>query len=517
MTSRMRALAATTAIWIASVGAFACTSGAAPSTPPPAAPAAQVGSDERAATPRSRRAPAWAIAYERECRGSITPPRIAPSSNIFTLCDAAFELESGAFRSNVPIGLLALLDDRLALFDDHSDGGLVLAAIDDLEGHSVRRAEGGSPAMVALSLDGKRAATLEDGQPSWELVVRELSSLRALSRTSLESYGTDDLVAFIDAGDPIVLTDRDCRRVECGQQCERRECRSRGLFRATPAGLVSLGPRFDRVARMSASSRRALIVRDDGQREIVALPDGKPILSLPPLPRDADEEAHAIAIDPGGERFAYVDAGLRIAKLAGGRAIELHHAPALNPTSLFFSTDGKWLLAALADDVAVLHEGARPKPVLPPTYSVPANVRAGLLVLSALEPSDELGSAHQIRQFVSDDGSVDVSVFASDPAELGHDRGTSRWTRAALDRYEGGAEGLARVKSWTRGQLRSLEYASFVRQGCEPVDRYVRITEKDGIVYRVVVEVPPGSERAFVQPLLQRFFDQPLGAPPAER
>ena len=48
------------------------------------------------------------------------------------------------------------------------------------------------------------------------------------------------------------------------------------------------------------------------------------------------------------------------------------------------------------------------------------------------------------------------------------------------------------------------------------MDLYVRLTERDGVLYRVVLGIEPtgGDVREVVQPLITAFFDQPLDTIP---
>src|SRR5690606_21906179 len=230
----------------------------------------------------------------------------------------------------------------------------------------------------------------------------------------------------------------------------------------------------------------------------------------PPIAGD-DESRSALAIDARGTRFAYHDGGLRVVELVAGRAVELHHAPSVAATSLVFSPDGKWLLAESSDDVVVLGEGAQPERAIATRYPAPPKgfrasmIEDGVQTFTSFESSSEVVWANQIARYQSDDQRVDVTVFASDAAELGRDGDLTAWVHAAFARYEGESQPDETLRVWRAGNRRSLEYASFVRDGCDPVDRYVRLTQDGGTLYRVMVEVPPGTERGAVGPLLKQF------------
>ncbi|MBI3202162.1 MAG: hypothetical protein HYZ29_11510 [Myxococcales bacterium] len=504
------------ALVLSALGVAACAATSASPRLPASLESTRRPAAAAPASPIPGPAAGWAVAYRRECRGSITPPRVAPSGSLFTFCDAAFELVGGRFRENVPIGVLALVDDRRALFDDYSGGGWVLGAFDETER---LRAKGGRPEQLALSDDRRRAVSIERSRRGWVVVVRDVDTQRELSRSTLENHAEADRVAFIDDGDPVVLTDRGCRTLSCGRRCQRVECRARGVYRAGVAGLSLLAPRFADVAHVAIASRRALLVRPDRSREIVEVPSGRQVAALPP----ATEEATAVAIDPAGARIAWLDGGLRVATLDGESLTERHHAPALEPSGLAFSPDGSWLFATEGQAVVVLHQGLLPKvqkataaPPVPPGFRAPT-VRAREQTFSRFDESSEVVWPNQVARFRSDDERVDVWVFATDAAELGREDSLDEWARAAVARYEGPGGSPRMLRSWTDGLRRSVEYAVFVRDGCEPSDQYVRVTRQGDSVMRVVVEVAPGEEHAVVAPLLERFFDRALGASPARR
>jgi len=513
----MRGASRLAATILAGLGAAGCAaSGASPR------PRAQLPAPHRAAAAASAQATqapphaGWAVAYRRECRGSITLPRVAPSGSLFTYCDAAFDLAAGRFRENVPIGVLALVDDRHALFDDYSGDGWVLGALD---GAGRKQARGGRAEQLALSPDRRRAASIERAERGWAVVVRDVGTQNELSRTALENHTDADQVAFIDDGDPVVLTDRACRKLSCGKRCVRVQCATRGVYRAGAAGLSLLGPRFSDVAEVAPASRRALLVRSDGSREVVEVPSGRRIVELSPV----TEDATAVAIAADGATAAWLDGGLRVVSLASGQPVEVHHAPALAPSALAFSPDGAWLFATEGQTVVVLRKGAPPNArKVPPAPEVPPGFRASTVrsheqTFSSFDDASEIVWPNQIARFRSNDDRVDVWVFATDAAELGRERSLDDWASAAVARYEGHTGGARQVRSWSDGLRRSVEYAVFVRDGCEPSDRYVRITHHGESVMRVVVEVPPAEKHAVVAPLLERFFDRALGRPPSER
>ncbi|HEY5935311.1 MAG TPA: hypothetical protein VIU61_11765, partial [Kofleriaceae bacterium] len=109
------------------------------------------------------------------------------------------------------------------------------------------------------------------------------------------------------------------------------------------------------------------------------------------------------------------------------------------------------------------------------------------------------------------DDDTTVTAFVSDAAELGTSATSiDVWADRVLARH---GDTPVRSKRWLTRTGRALEYATFVRDGCDPVDRYIRVEERDALVVRVEIEVPPGWPRKKVLPRLQRFFDRAFGAP----
>lgn len=74
-----------------------------------------------------------------------------------------------------------------------------------------------------------------------------------------------------------------------------------------------------------------------------------------------------------------------------------------------------------------------------------------------------------------------------------------------------------KIAVWSTPEGRAFEAVHFLREGCNPSDRYVRYIERSGLLYRVQVAFPPGTPKGKVAPFLRTFFDAAMGPPPTER
>jgi hypothetical protein len=122
-----------------------------------------------------------------------------------------------------------------------------------------------------------------------------------------------------------------------------------------------------------------------------------------------------------------------------------------------------------------------------------------------------------LAHYRSDKG-FDVYVRVLDPREVGPaDAPLETWALVARSRdWHADSNAAANVRMWRTADGRATEYARFNRDGCDPTDLYVRVSEKGGVLYRIELEVPGATPRKRVRPVLQRFFDAALG-PPDER
>jgi hypothetical protein len=465
----------------------------------------------------------WARAFTRTCNGSITAPIVAPDQSVFTLCGSRFGFAAGEYRGRVALGVLALVDADRTLSASYSDEGLVLGRGDERDAAT----GDGFAEDARVSPDGKRVlVALRGGDRSFVGLYR----LPELTRVAMADAGAENSVAnaielgFLADGTPLVLSSDGCetRDIPCeegGTGCTQTTCTGRSLKRLAGDRFEALGPAFDGVDHMAVAAQgsRAILQRKDGSRTVVALPGGEAVAALPAVEAETDMAA---AIDAAGHRVAYGAAdGLVVAEEIDGRLVDLHHEAMFFPEQMAFSPDGTTLFAGDHSTTVVLREGAPLRlphtatysPALPSGFEmVGFEEENGNLIERRYENGEEVYSAlmpegilHRYRR--SSDDAI-VTVTTQDAAEYAGDR----WAERVLERDFMGEPDSSR--SWGEPGARSLEYVYFRREGCLPADLYVRFTEHDGVLYKIEVELAPGTASTDVQPLLGVFFDAPLGS-----
>jgi hypothetical protein len=460
---------------------------------------AACGGEPRVATPHAPIAPVaraqvapvpWNLAFERGCHGSMTAPIVAPDQTLFGLCDAVFAYETGEYAGEFPVGAMAFVGAGI-LAESYSGRGLELDA---------RSLDAGMGRGTVLSPDRTRALTvIEDGKQRTILLVAlpSLDKLAAVSVTGGAQLG------FLAGGTPIVLAHGTVSRLE-----------------GTKLVTIANAPRGIERMTVAHGGTRAVIARD-ARRAIVELPTWRELLTLPPPGDDEVRPEEGIALSDRGDRVAFVTGeSLVIAAIDPVRGlVELHRRPFGMPEGLTFSPDGKSLLARAGMAMQVLREGAATRilapvyrPALPPGFTLTFE-RGGTGDsgdgIERHDGGEELMQAGAFARYRNDD--VTVTAYATDAAELGTSATSlDVWAARAVARHH---DNPARSKRWLTSRGRALEYATFVRDGCDPVDRYIRVDERDGIVVRVEIEVPPGWSRKRVLPQLHAFFDGAFGAP----
>jgi hypothetical protein len=188
---------------------------------------------------------------------------------------------------------------------------------------------------------------------------------------------------------------------------------------------------------------------------------------------------------------------------------------------LAFLPDGKTLFAWTSSELLVFRENQtwRPRPQAiypldPPAGFRPATVEDG--GLSFPEGDSEAVRPGLVARMRSLKGKIDVWVYALDPDEFAPSNDAEAWATLSLRRYEAvGKDGnllsMDETRVWRDEHGRNFEYTNFVREGCDPRDYYVRMTERDGILYRIVVSFPPGTPAEQVRVQLKTFLDDPFG------
>ena len=447
----------------------------------PAAPASH---------PAPLRAPkraTWATEYVRECGGSITPPLVSPSGKRFVACDAAFELSSGRYLGRTPGEVELLVSDDRAVYADYTYGGLTFSPLLESASGARSSVRGGLVSQLAVSPLRDRIASIEE-RPNTDVssvVLRSLFNGAVLDQAPLAAQNRSDQVAFLADGTAVVLANHN-------------------LFALENGSLQPLGERFRGLSALAVAENggRAVLIWPD-RRELVELPSGRSLATL--STSVPDPERPGAALDPSGQRVAFfAESGLRIVDVSNSeRPVTLHDDPALRSGALRFSPDGRTLLVHHDDEsLLVLREGATVKVTPPPEYSV--DLPRGFELVD-LEP---YRSRSLIARYSREKPRAEVVVTASDarqfgPATLPRDR----WAALVLER-DGRSTALFETPiRFDSSEARAFEFSYFRREGCDPIDSYFRFEQRGDFLYRIEIQVPPGTSAKRVQPLIQSFFD----------
>jgi len=469
----------------------------------------------------------WGVAYQRECRGSITPPVIAANGETFTLCSQHYSAD-GLFLGRVEIGAFALLGSDRLLRGSYSGRGLVLGPLDSEDG-AVATERGFIERAVVNATSTRVVTVVREAPGSATVEVRELPSLKRVDSAAVHLHGVvsvgllADGSAMVASDDGCVIFDKQCGRDKCASTT----CTGRSVKRLSGGALMPMGA-FDGVESFttSADGTKAVVNRAGGARTLVSLPGGTVELALP----NANGSA-VVGLDRSASRIAFQDGGdLVVGALEFGSLKELHREPsATESEDLVFSPDGRTLYAGNARRVVVLRENepahrpltAEYEPKLPADFQpsrieVEEGIKLERVIANGEMVSETALSPSTIARYRSHE--VEVNVEADDPRELGRATGDlARWTERALNRDALTRDHVSSLRAWQGASGRSLEYAHFIREGCDPQDVYVRLEERAGTLYVVRVSVPPGWSKQKVAPILEAFFDGPLGRPEEKR
>jgi DNA-binding beta-propeller fold protein YncE len=457
-----------------------------------------------------------------------------------------FEVARGRFTGPAPLALLALLPDGRSLVDEHTGGGLAL--IDPARPTPVSD-PGGSPEGVAVSPDATRVVSLELENNVKRLVVRKLPSLERVRVTPLgPGLHETGVVGFLADGREVVSTSYPCVIEACsdavkketgsGSSCQHFACPDPALLVVDGGAPRPLDPRLTglRAAAIATGGELAAVVRADGSAALVALPSGE---SLAPLPAQGDAAVEALAVSPLGDRIAVaVEGHLRVYARHGAGFAEVLDSPRRSTSSLAFAADGRSLFAG--DTLAVYREGVEPRktPALPYDVTLPPGFER------LVEKNDGIGFKNSdsrtwalpedlVAMFGEARHGASVTVLALDADELGGEGDAATWGRRVAARVLQGWS-VVKTKNADHADLeawgdepgsRSVELHS-IGHGCEDVESYYRIAERDGALYEVHLEIEGLLGKKRLTPWLRAFLDAPLGvapsrdgkgAPPAER
>ncbi len=446
----------------------------------------------------------WATAYFRTCGGRDTPAVVSPNGRRLAYCQSLFDLPSGRYLGSTRHNVELFLSDERIVSTNSTDGGLLVGPLQKAVEGTDHQVRGAFVDEVALSPARDRVVATErrwpkESEPSSWVVVRSFPDGRLLDEAPLDERSRDEKVAFLADGRAVVLADRSCVKGSC----------ERNLFLIEDGALQALDERFGGLGTLAATDdgTRAVLTWPD-RRELVELPSGKRLAALDAPAFDPEHESAAAAIDARGGRVAYFTAhGLRILDVTSpGRVATLHEDTALQSGELAFSPDGRTLLVRNPAALHVLREGALTTPRLSPEYAL--ELPEGF----ELVPRDPGDNPELVARYRAERPSTDVVVTASDASEFGPP-GLSReqWAGLVLERH-GDSDAIAEQRVHFDGsQARAFEYSYFRREGCDPADIYYRFEERGSFLYRIEIELPPGTPEKMLRPTLRAFFDAPRG------
>jgi len=439
---------------------------------------------------------------------------LAPDGRTVASCGAVFGVDTGRYREAAPSGLLAFLPGDRALVDAYDTGGLTVAGRDP---HDRVSDAGGRPRLVAIAADGARVVSFEEAPKGRLLVVRELPTLKRVRTTTLGEGPTARAVGFLADGREAVLAAPPCSQAPCGDAA---------LFTVEQGALVALVPGLTTGA-IGDRGDVAAVVRKDGSAALVSLPDGRALAPLPSPGKDV--EVDAIAVSPAGDRVAFaVEGKLTALERSGDGFVEILSDARKSTSSLRFAADGRTLFAG--SDLAAYREGATPQ-ALPPPLPYDVTLPEGFVALTRHGDEWRVGDSkdhtwmapEQMQaKFFNEKLGATVSVSRMPSGVLDPSGDAETWgLRAASRSFPSVPLGTAKERAkagfrvWGDAQEgRSVE-VHWVAEGCDDVDNYQRLTERDGGIYVVELEVLGLLGPRRIKPWLHAFFDEPLGPSPA--
>ncbi|NUP04641.1 MAG: hypothetical protein HOW73_01100 [Polyangiaceae bacterium] len=481
----------------------------------------------------------WAVVFERECRASNTAPIVSPGQTVVGFCEGVFSFEEGRWLGSQPVGAEAYFAERAVI--SASSAGLGVEVDPLLGDGSIERRTltSGWGRQVAVSPDRTRGvALLEEPSGDARLVSFRLPGLEAGDTAPFTGPVDHVRVGFLANGAAFVFGSGLCVQepVACPDgdgslDCVNTNCDARSVRTLASGKLVDAAPALQGAldVLVSRDGARALVQWEDGRRALVEMPGGAIVAELP---KEADEDtAPMFGIADDGSRIAFIDDGkLVVAEIAGRDLVVLHRRPLEYAEALTFSPDAKTLFVKADIGMIALREGATPyvaqtpsyQPVPPPGFERTFGQQTPIAVARNHPKWEEINEILPLGMIARYRGGEDaeylVNVIALDPRELGPaDLDPAKWVNVAIARDGDEEEPAENVTSWRTAEGRSAEYSWLFRESCNPTDLYVRVSEKGGVLYRVEIEAPRGTSPATVAPLMQRFFDGPLGAPPAKR
>jgi hypothetical protein len=403
-----------------------------------------------------------------------------------------------------------------------------------LEGNIRGSVPGIHTEQVVISPHGDRFVSVERE----EVVVRAFDPLREIARAKIERSDRPLSIGFLSDGPAVVFSGSDCK-VGAGNQ--QSSCAKHQINAIESSGLVPLRDMSNvHAIAFAQGGNRALMVDTVGRRSLIDLPSGTEVMKFESV--RSMESPVSMAIDENGSHVMIGDDDIVVYAL---RPKEVHQVARLKGATAeqaVFGPEGRSLYLSGTPGVVVLREGVgeRDQPI--PRYDAtpPAGFRQVPVACAVSEGdnskmTDELCRSRQaqlgvigtlnysgggsrvlpdghVRSFTKGNGEFEVFVTATDPAEFPNPDDVA-WSKqiVASDTW-GQAEPGVKDSIRFNGK-RAFEYAEFWRHGCDPRDIHVRVIERDGFLYKVRLEVPPGTPQKQLVPLFEAFFNKPFEGP----
>lgn len=448
---------------------------------------------------------AWSVAFARTCDSPVGPWPYswALDRSSFYWCGARFGTATGAYLDAADSFVLGSVGDGRVLRATEPVPALVVAADDRPDTQPLVRSDLDAVVRsVRISRGGDRLAALESASAAprspLQLVLRDTRTLALVRSVPLACTVLEDSVAMLDSGGAAVID---------GVPEPDGTCRPRRVLFTDGAGRTAtqldLGPTHAR-ALLSRDGDAALVERDDGTSEIMALPSGRVLFTLP------SAGAQAFALSAGRDRAAIATAaGLRVFVRRGEQLVESLKIDEPGPhDGLSFTADGQMLFEEVRAQLRAYREAAPEASPAAPTYRAVAPVEFHELDASA----DRLAGW-------DGPGGIQVRVFATRADEFGAVSPTlAAWSDAVARRHGAVYFGSAKVsavlpslQAWQSGKGRALQWTD-PKGGVDSTGvNTVRVVEQGAWLLRVQVWIPRGASGAAA---IRAFLTEPLGDPP---
>jgi hypothetical protein len=426
-------------------------------------------------------------------------------AGIVHACQHAFDLRTGTYAGRTHTVIAALPDGRLIARPDDDHDGLDVGARHFEQNHVYK---------TALSPDGKHFAYIaEHFQPQYHqtIVVRETARWTVEYEVAHPRYPTESINTAIGW-----LHDRLMVTVASPTCLARNPCAESRIAEVTAHGVARNGGDLAASWVAFAPDGSAVAVADRVRVRVFASLDAKPLASLE-LARDRldGNNVRGLAVATGGRLLA-----LSLFDRHGVVVYEKddrRYAPA----GTFPKLGGQLVFAGDTLLATGFAYGVVRRTRTPPRFEFPALAidASGFEVEDCADAHPKgFYCGHQLRARYEAPG-VTIAIYVSPTSEFARVPSLDAWTALMRDRFEVAPRDIREkvdlgLRAWQTPRGRQLEFHHQIRESCSPADEFVRFAEVDGWLWRVEIEVPPDAPQPQVDPLLARFIDDWLGAPP---